>query len=259
MRGRRARNSGEQDELKKTRKKKSWRFVAELHQCEICGKRFESARAVFGHLRHHSGKTTKRSSAGEEWQNSELVSVGYSLVVPKRARTMSQNPILNRPSDSVADKKTYDDSKEVEDAAITLMMMSLGLRDCDILALNPSAAAGSVNHTNLGNGLVSVSVLECDEMKKSEEDEEIKEKGAFWRHKCRICERGFDSHQALGGHQTFHRMQSRVMEPEEMKENCKCSVCYKVFGSRRALGSHSKCHRSLSGEKVRVLSNCIDM
>ncbi|KAL1205901.1 Zinc finger protein AZF2 [Cardamine amara subsp. amara] len=79
-------------------------------------------------------------------------------------------------------------------------------------------------------------------------------------HQCKLCNKIFSSYQALGGHQTFHRMNKSKnkrncredsVEPEDESVRCsvtqekkkhECSICSKKFRPVHALGGHKKCH-----------------
>ncbi|CAH2072680.1 unnamed protein product [Thlaspi arvense] len=96
-------------------------------------------------------------------------------------------------------------------------------------------------------------------------------------HQCRLCNKTFSSYQALGGHQTFHRMsESRnkkncrevsVEEPEDEsvtvkkeKKRHNCSIRSRRFRSVHALGGHKTCHgkrqhaKTEHGEDLGILS-----
>ncbi|CAA7031309.1 unnamed protein product [Microthlaspi erraticum] len=75
-------------------------------------------------------------------------------------------------------------------------------------------------------------------------------------HQCRLCKKIFSSYQALGGHQTLHRMskckrkkdcseepgEDESVTVKNEKKRYKCSICSKLFRSAHALGGHKKCH-----------------
>lgn len=79
-------------------------------------------------------------------------------------------------------------------------------------------------------------------------------------HRCGLCDKVFSTYQALGGHQTFHRMRNRSKSQikrcrEESVEagaeingsvtlTHKCRVCSRLFRSVQALRGHKKCHQS---------------
>ncbi|KAB1211501.1 Zinc finger protein ZAT4 [Morella rubra] len=108
------------------------------------------------------------------------------------------------------------------------------------------------------------------------------------KYKCKICDKNFHSHHALGGHQSIHRTKNcselkihsceessqRDIIPEteakcklvsiefgensveqeksvskETKEH-KCHVCFKVFASGQALGGHKRVHSLKSSETL---------
>ncbi|KAE8704108.1 BTB/POZ domain-containing protein NPY2-like [Hibiscus syriacus] len=97
-------------------------------------------------------------------------------------------------------------------------------------------------------------------------------KSSFNHYKCKVCNKGFPTYQALGGHKSSHRKlvvgadeHPTTTAPAEDKfstaaiatttknspppvannQGCKihtCSICYKTFSSGQALGGHKRCH-----------------
>ncbi|KAL4369271.1 hypothetical protein GQ457_05G007720 [Hibiscus cannabinus] len=87
-------------------------------------------------------------------------------------------------------------------------------------------------------------------------------------YKCKVCNKGFPTHQALGGHKSSHRKPvvvgaddypttttalgaatatTTTNSPPPMVNNRggkthTCSICYKTFSSGQALGGHKRCH-----------------
>ncbi|KAK8606897.1 hypothetical protein V6N13_052650 [Hibiscus sabdariffa] len=86
-------------------------------------------------------------------------------------------------------------------------------------------------------------------------------------YKCKVCNKGFSTHQALGGHKSSHRKPvvgaddypttttalgaaaatTTRNSPHPMVNNRggkthTCSICYKTFSSGQALGGHKRCH-----------------
>ncbi|XP_010525308.1 PREDICTED: zinc finger protein ZAT9 [Tarenaya hassleriana] len=83
-----------------------------------------------------------------------------------------------------------------------------------------------------------------------------------FEHRCRTCDKTFSSYQALGGHQTLHRMRNKAGsgqkterrretgEPNGSSVEHKCIICSRVFKSVHALGGHKKCHHLRKSSKV---------
>ncbi|KDP27220.1 hypothetical protein JCGZ_19919 [Jatropha curcas] len=104
--------------------------------------------------------------------------------------------------------------------------------------------------------------------------------------RCKICNKLFSSHQALGGHQTFHRTTRnsvvlKIEQRQEIQSNClpekivcikdsveeevnrvtvtsnrskkrqeyKCDICSRSFISGQALGGHKRAHHSKPKEE----------
>lgn len=74
-------------------------------------------------------------------------------------------------------------------------------------------------------------------------------------YKCSVCNKGFTSYQALGGHKASHRKNNiddtsnttAVAASSAAAANTsgkvhECSICHKSFPSGQALGGHKRCH-----------------
>ncbi|KVH89221.1 zinc finger protein ZAT10-like [Cynara cardunculus var. scolymus] len=65
------------------------------------------------------------------------------------------------------------------------------------------------------------------------------------QYKCTVCNKGFGSYQALGGHKASHRRNGDV-EPATVTTTTlnshECSICHKCFPTGQALGGHKRCH-----------------
>ncbi|KFK31733.1 hypothetical protein AALP_AA6G151900 [Arabis alpina] len=70
-------------------------------------------------------------------------------------------------------------------------------------------------------------------------------------YKCSVCDKAFQSYQALGGHKASHRKifnqtQSSGggddVKPTTVVKSHVCSICLKSFGTGQALGGHKRCH-----------------
>ncbi|GAA0176150.1 C2H2 zinc finger transcription factor [Lithospermum erythrorhizon] len=75
-------------------------------------------------------------------------------------------------------------------------------------------------------------------------------------YKCSVCNKGFGSYQALGGHKASHRKQPTTGGVEEHSTTSttttmavsgggkthECSICHRCFPSGQALGGHKRCH-----------------
>ncbi|KAJ6404941.1 hypothetical protein OIU84_013004 [Salix udensis] len=78
-------------------------------------------------------------------------------------------------------------------------------------------------------------------------------------YKCSVCNKGFPSYQALGGHKASHRKLAGGGEDQTTPSTAtsaapattvsnrsgrvhECSICHKTFPTGQALGGHKRCH-----------------
>ncbi|GMI82695.1 salt tolerance zinc finger [Hibiscus trionum] len=80
-------------------------------------------------------------------------------------------------------------------------------------------------------------------------------------YKCSVCNKSFNSYQALGGHKASHRKLSGGNDDQSMSttnsasaggvipaalnpsgKSHECSICHKSFPTGQALGGHKRCH-----------------
>ncbi|GMJ03500.1 salt tolerance zinc finger [Hibiscus trionum] len=76
-------------------------------------------------------------------------------------------------------------------------------------------------------------------------------------YKCSVCNKGFPSYQALGGHKASHRKPSSTDgdNPSSAAARCsgkahECGICHKTFPTGQALGGHKRCHYEGGGNIV---------
>ncbi|KAK6266791.1 hypothetical protein QUC31_017628 [Theobroma cacao] len=148
--------------------KKSWKSLSFTDgssssmlkfQCKVCGKDFESMKALFGHMRHHSGRERKRvncQECGRKFQSLKGLTAHMRLhpvklrvsgepgpggprqdlvlesitVRKKRSKRMRYSNAPNSsPSSLNESSDVFEIDQEVEDVALCLIMLSWGVRN----------------------------------------------------------------------------------------------------------------------------------
>lgn len=73
-------------------------------------------------------------------------------------------------------------------------------------------------------------------------------------YKCSVCNKAFQSYQALGGHKASHRKLAGIDDQAATNTTNtlpsvnasgkihECSICHRTFSSGQALGGHKRCH-----------------
>ncbi|KAK8716220.1 hypothetical protein V6N13_043538 [Hibiscus sabdariffa] len=103
-------------------------------RCKVCGKQFESTKALFGHMRHHSAKERKQvicQECGRKFKSLKALNVHMRLhplksITVKRKRSKRLRYNNNGPNESSAFVQIDPD---IEDAAFCLMMLSRGVKN----------------------------------------------------------------------------------------------------------------------------------
>ncbi|CAN6539804.1 unnamed protein product [Malus baccata var. baccata] len=170
----------------------------------------------------------------------EASSLGYSEPWTKRKR--SKRPRLDTPH------------SEEEYLAICLIMLARGNRGGD-LASTTATAATATKETN------SAASHQIITQSPSMEPSTSASPPVKLSYKCSVCDKGFSSYQALGGHKASHRKGSAAGSAIEGPSTSsttttsaaaatatasgrshECSICHKSFPTGQALGGHKRCH-----------------
>ncbi|KAL4378955.1 hypothetical protein GQ457_02G018990 [Hibiscus cannabinus] len=103
-------------------------------QCKVCAKQFESTKALFGHMRHHSAKERKQvncQECGRKFKSLKALNVHMRLhplksITVKRKRSKRLRYNNNGPNESSA---FVEIDPDIEDAAFCLIMLSRGVKN----------------------------------------------------------------------------------------------------------------------------------
>ncbi|MBA0750441.1 hypothetical protein Gogos_001852 [Gossypium gossypioides] len=109
-------------------------------QCKACGRQFESMKALFGHMRHHSARERKEvncQECGRKFKSLKALTAHMRLhplksvtVKRKRSKRSRYNSAPNSSLSSLNESSgLVEIDQDVEDAALCLIMMSRGVKN----------------------------------------------------------------------------------------------------------------------------------
>ncbi|PKA64943.1 Zinc finger protein ZAT9 [Apostasia shenzhenica] len=216
--------------------------------CKECGREFPSWKALFGHMRCHSDKNSRRSSEAEEqheqdqekeaaasWSAQKVFFSSERDVIPSRKGrskgTCSAIAVAAASSSSITEYE-----QELEDVAISLMMLSRGIEG--YWASSAPASGESFDRQSM--------VFEEDAFKRSESGElgcsEAAEDSAEESRK----RRNLDSARLGTKSERIDENGYNVFK-ENFEREYQCPACNKAFSSYQALGGHRASHKRIRG------------
>ncbi|KAK2663307.1 hypothetical protein Ddye_001881 [Dipteronia dyeriana] len=259
--------------------KKSWKFSGFNHfgassmqenQCKQCGKNFESRKALFGHMRHHSRKTKTRISCKEcgkaylslkslanhskfHSDKSEVSDLAVKTLYVKKKRSKRKGYIFCATSSvsSLNESLSVTEiGQDVEHAARCLMMLSRGVRsltefsDNDIVAFEVESLNGNMKKPRDG---------ELDDSCVSDKIEVDKLYVGMHKVEDFIGEMKFVPIRVESSEDLMEQVGLGIMkanfddcdaEFDNVTCGCefKCKTCNRMFCSSRALAGHQRIH-----------------
>ncbi|XP_076903149.1 uncharacterized protein LOC143558129 [Bidens hawaiensis] len=212
--------------------------------CSQCGKTFLTMKSLFGHMRCHPERL---------WRG---ILPPSAAVVRRRDETVDLMKYLRRWP--VTERRGRKSLKPADDVVLLEAVE-------DLLSL--ANAGDSVTEDSPSVKGKSVTVEEIDSQQKIKRRKKMKlmmdieDNGAVTvplakelavsdiqcKYKCTTCNKGFATHQALGGHRSSHNKYKltstdNIHNQIQELEVHQCKVCDKVFATGQALGGHKRCH-----------------
>ncbi|GMJ16243.1 hypothetical protein HRI_005293500 [Hibiscus trionum] len=243
-------------------------------QCKVCGKRFESMKALFGHMRHHSAKQRKEvncQECGRKFKSLKALTA-HMTAKGKRSKRLRYNNI--GPNESSA---LVQIDQDIEDAALCLIMLSRGVNNwTQFNCFWESCDNKPILHSPFGsmNVFREKNISECKESGFEFCETEIKGRfsGETMNLGCIEVEPGQDLMQGLEltglgstksssskdamfdacdsepGGDALNKLIITLLNSEKSddsknKNKYKCRICSKTFKSHQALGGHQTLHR----------------
>ncbi|PWA85183.1 zinc finger C2H2-type/integrase DNA-binding domain-containing protein [Artemisia annua] len=244
--------------------------------CEKCGRGFDSLKALYGHMRCHSGKRSQIFDPLDEHVNNVDGGVA-NPIRKKRSYTRYKSPKHDNVGTSLSFSSCNDDY-EVEEGAICLMMISMGVRTLDEVKLVISRQAEfgfsdcEYSRTSVKTAEFEVSVDESMEYGSFVNESELGLKedltvgygssqlktnrvgSAMLKCKStktqRSCDQDFGDRDGTDS--------GIFLEPKRRYKDQVCAICYKKFGSAQALGSHKRIHNKAENKSLGVNSSDVE-
>ncbi|XP_010528395.1 PREDICTED: zinc finger protein 62 homolog [Tarenaya hassleriana] len=248
--------------------KKSRNFQS-LCVCNVCGKEFQSPKSLYGHTRIHSNRLIPCKVCGEEFSSVKCLinhMVLHRVLVPDEPRicsiaeksfeeTKSLNLVMG--DGSLMNKSscvTEIEQEEMEEVAMSLIMLSEGLHDLD--------SSGNVSR---GDESVALEVKSWNSKRvESEEHCSFDSPTLYNNHdkikpgmdeplmdssEVKLKSSGLQTHSGYIKSSSYTMLSSSSTSDRSKKKSLKksgyrCKTCHKVFSSYHALGGHQTLHRS---------------
>ncbi|XP_047312842.1 zinc finger protein ZAT9-like [Impatiens glandulifera] len=209
--------------------------------CKICKRKFDSMRALCGHMRHHP-KEFRKGGTEQVYENLLENCETFCPVKKKRSK-----PMYTVSSSSSCSSSVYEFNEDEEEAAECLIMLSTGITNWDefkAFLKQTNDHENPILNRKEEKSTVEVGLNSSNGIQKKKEEQKIRSLRIFSSSSGTMAILTRDEANPTQQHvQQLEENQNpnEMMESDMIKKH-QCTTCFRYFPSGQALGGHKRAH-----------------